>query len=200
MKIAVVIAPLKPRQPFPQQYNIGLPWYRFEFLSIIIKMSVFPVKKVRFWRRCAGNSSGLTLLELMVAVAIIGILAAIAVPNYISYTERARYVVVITTLQQISREADGFFINKGRYPDNLGEIGMASARDPWGNFYQYLSTATAKTNEMRKDRSLHPVNTDYDLYSMGRDGKSQVPFTAKSSQDDIVRANNGGYLGYVQDY
>lgn len=163
-------------------------------------MSFIFNKKIRFWRHCVGNSSGLTLLELMVAVAIIGILAAIAVPNYISYTERARYVVVITSLQQISKEADGFFINRGRYPDNLGEIGMANARDPWGNLYQYLSAATAKKNEMRKDRSLHPVNTDYDLYSMGRDGRSQVAFTAHSSQDDIVRANNGAYLGYVQDY
>ncbi len=45
-----------------------------------------------------------------------------------------------------------------------------------------------------------PVNTDYDLYSMGKDGKSTSPFTAKASQDDIVRANNGGFLGLVSDY
>ena len=45
-----------------------------------------------------------------------------------------------------------------------------------------------------------PVNSDYDLYSKGKDGKSQTPFTAKASQDDIVRANDGSFLGLVSDY
>jgi general secretion pathway protein G len=53
---------------------------------------------------------------------------------------------------------------------------------------------------MRKDHLLAPVNADFDLYSMGKDGQSMVPFTAKASRDDIVRANNGGYVGLVSDY
>ncbi len=135
------------------------------------------------------------------AIAIIGILAAIAIPNFIGYVERARYAVVMSDLQQISSLADNFFLDHGRYPNDLGEIGMANSRDPWGNLYQYLSVADAGgKGKLRKDHSLVPVNSDYDLYSMGKDGKSQPPFTAKASQDDIVRANNGGYLGYVQDY
>jgi general secretion pathway protein G len=44
------------------------------------------------------------------------------------------------------------------------------------------------------------VNTDFDLYSKGKDGKSKIPFTAKASRDDIVRANNGRYIGPVSDY
>jgi general secretion pathway protein G len=35
---------------------------------------------------------------------------------------------------------------------------------------------------------------------MGPDGKSQKPFTAKASRDDIVRANDGGFFGSVSDY
>jgi general secretion pathway protein G len=35
---------------------------------------------------------------------------------------------------------------------------------------------------------------------MGKDGKSQSPFTANASQDDIVRVNNGGFVGLVSDY
>jgi len=45
-----------------------------------------------------------------------------------------------------------------------------------------------------------PVNSDYDLYSMGSDGKSRPPFTARASLDDIVRASNGGYVGPVADF
>ena len=53
---------------------------------------------------------------------------------------------------------------------------------------------------MRKDHKMVPVNSDFDLYSKGRDGKSQTPFTSKASRDDIVRANNGRYIGLVSGY
>ena len=52
----------------------------------------------------------------------------------------------------------------------------------------------------RKDHALHPINTDYDLFSVGKDGKSTAALTAKISQDDIVRANNGRFLGFVSNY
>ena len=48
---------------------------------------------------------------------------------------------------------------------------------------------------MLKDRFLVPINSDFDLYSMGKDGKSQMPLTAKDSRDDIIRANDGAYIG-----
>ena len=148
-----------------------------------------------------NTESGLTLLELMVAIAIIGILAAIATPNYLSYLQRARYTVAVSDIRNISQAADEFAIKSGRYPDDLAEIGMANLMDPWGNPYQYLNVANEKgKGKLRKDRSLVPVNSDYDLYSMGADGKSVPPFTAKDSLDDIVRANNGSYLGYAVDY
>ena len=50
------------------------------------------------------------------------------------------------------------------------------------------------------DLSLHPINTDFDLCSVGKDGKSAAPLTAKISQDDIIRANNGGYVGLASNY
>ena len=45
-----------------------------------------------------------------------------------------------------------------------------------------------------------PINSDFDLYSMGPDGESSPPLTAKSSRDDIVRANNGNFIGTAQGY
>ncbi len=53
---------------------------------------------------------------------------------------------------------------------------------------------------MRKDRFLVPINTDFDLYSMGRDGKSTPPLTAAASRDDIIRANGGAYIGPAKGY
>jgi len=58
----------------------------------------------------------------------------------------------------------------------------------------------SKADKARIDHQLHPINCDYDLYSKGADGKSTAPLTAKISQDDIIRANNGGYVGLVSNY
>ena len=53
---------------------------------------------------------------------------------------------------------------------------------------------------MRKDRFLVPINSCYDLYSMGKDGQSVPPLTAKASWDDIVRANDGAFVGLAWQY
>jgi general secretion pathway protein G len=45
-----------------------------------------------------------------------------------------------------------------------------------------------------------PINSDFDLYSVGKDGQSQDPLTAPVSRDDIVRANNGRFVGLASTY
>ncbi|MGA8010171.1 MAG: prepilin-type cleavage/methylation domain-containing protein, partial [Thiomonas sp.] len=47
----------------------------------------------------------------------------------------------------------------------------------------------------RKDHALNPINTDFDLYCMGQDGQIKLQITNKLSLDDIIRANNGAYIG-----
>lgn len=145
--------------------------------------------------------AGLTLLELMIAVAIVGVLAAIATPAYVRYLEKTYYTVVISDLYTLEKEIIGFNILHNRFPDGLDELGLEGVDDPWGNPYQYYNVSTAKGNgTSRKNRNLVPVNSDFDLYSMGPDGDSKSPFTAKASQDDIVRASNGAFFGRVSDY
>jgi len=162
-----------------------------------------------FFRRQHRFNRGFTLLEVLIVIAIIGTLAAIAIPNFISYRERARYAQAIQTLRTISTVLEAWAIDYGDHPDSLADAGLGDLRDPWGNPYQYLDIDLdpslapqdkTKVGDMRKDHSLVPVNSDYDLYSMGPDGKSKKPFTAKDSRDDIVRANNGGFFGRVSDY
>ncbi len=57
-----------------------------------------------------------------------------------------------------------------------------------------------QADRARKDHNLHPLNSDFDLYSMGPDGKSQPALTAKVSWDDVIRASDGGFVGRASRY
>lgn len=134
----------------------------------------------------------------MIVVAIIGTLAAIAIPSYQQVILRAQIARAIGDIRAIQIDIDAFEFEHHRPPVDLAEVGRNTRPDPWGRPYQYLSFAAAGKGwkgQARKDHSLVPLNSSYDLYSLGRDGKSSAPLTAKASQDDIVRANDGGYIG-----
>jgi general secretion pathway protein G len=137
----------------------------------------------------------------MIVVVVVGLLAAIAVPSYQSFVDRARTTAAISELGQIQLVIARFRTNNGQLPATLAAVGMDGRRDPWGNPYRYLNIeAGANPGAVRKDRNLVPINSDYDLYSMGKDGLSTPPLTAGGSRDDIVRANNGAYFGLAEDY
>lgn len=146
------------------------------------------------------NLFGFTLIEVMVSTCIIGLLAAIATPLYVGYLEKARVVVAVSDMKSIEAAIFNFVSNNDALPDTLAQVGMDDLLDPWGNPYAYLRIDGGDVKgKLRKDHFMVPVNTDFDLYSMGKDGASVSPFTAKASQDDIVRAYNGGYYGKVSD-
>jgi general secretion pathway protein G len=148
-----------------------------------------------------GAQRAFTLFELLLIVAIIGILGAIAVPSYQHYLDQVKFVQAKADIVVIESAIERYYIQHSAYPDTLAEAGVGGMLDPWGHPYQYLNIATAKNRgSVRKDRNLVPINSDYDLYSMGKDGESKLPLTAKVSRDDIVRANNGQFVGLAADY
>jgi general secretion pathway protein G len=141
----------------------------------------------------------MTLIELMLVIAIIATLSAIAVPTFNTYVERARTTRVIAEIRALQQELTAYEI-EGNLPASLADIGKANLRDPWGNPYQYQNFALVPKGKWRKDRFLVPINTSFDLWSMGPDGQSKPPLTAKPSRDDIIRANDGGYIGPASRY
>jgi general secretion pathway protein G len=143
---------------------------------------------------------GVTLLELALVLALIAIMSAIAVPMYRGYVERANEGRSIADIGAISIELYRWELNTGSFPPDLATAALDGFEDPWGRPYAYLNIALAGTNDVRKDKNLHPLNTDFDLYSLGPDGDSRLPLTAQVSRDDIIRANNGGYVGRAEDY
>jgi general secretion pathway protein G len=143
---------------------------------------------------------GFTLLELMVVLAAGVVLASLAIPAFNSYVERSRVAVAVGNIGTASLHLYRWQLNTRSFPATLAEAGIVLGNDPWGRPYRYLRVAGANVGLLRKDHNLVPINTDFDLYSMGPDGQSAAALTAQPSRDDIVRANNGAYIGVAANY
>lgn len=146
------------------------------------------------------HGAGFTLVELALVLAIVGILAALGGSRYAEYLERARRTQVIVDLKNIATEVEGYRATTGSFPTDLATIGLDGKRDLWGNAYVYVPVEGASTGDLRKDRWLVPINSDFDLYSEGPDGSSQKPLTVPVSRDDIIRANDGSFYGEAARY
>lgn len=124
---------------------------------------------------------GFTLIEVMVVVIILGILAAIVVPKFMSRPEQARIIKVKQDLVAIQSALDLYKLDNGIYPST--EQGLAALvqkpsippiprdwksdgylqklpQDPWGEAYQY-------TNDSEKLKI-------YSFGPKGRQGKSEI--------------------------
>ena len=148
----------------------------------------------------SAGQAGFTLIELLIVAVILGALAALAIPNFQRAVERARVVKAIGDITVIQQACQEYFLENSSYPTSLTQVGWDGLADPWGRPYEYLRVEGASVGALRKDRFLVPINSDFDLYSMGPDGASNPPLNAARSRDDIVRANDGGFVGIAEEF
>jgi len=143
----------------------------------------------------AHGELGFTVIELLSVMSIIGLLAALAIPRLQVVVKQAKVARAIGDIRSIQTELMSIEASGQALPADLSAIGRAGTMDPWGRPYQYLVITSSNIGAARKDRFLVPVNSTFDLYSMGEDGSTVAALTAGPSQDDVVRASDGGFIG-----
>lgn len=149
----------------------------------------------------AAPQAGFTLIEVMIVLAIIATLVAFAIPQLLGHVNAAKAARAAQEIRVLEGDLTAYEAGNGMLPPDLASIGRGTMVDPWGRPYQYnnLTTAAAK-GSARKDKFLVPLNSDYDLYSMGADGMTAAALTASASKDDVVRANDGAFVGLASKY
>jgi general secretion pathway protein G len=141
----------------------------------------------------------------MFAVAILGALVAIALPSYQNYREKVRIHEAVTDMAGISMNLKAYQVDNKYFPPTLDTLPMYNPvpNDPWGRPYRYLAIdidPAPNKGAQRKDKNMNPLNNDFDLYSMGPDGATALPLTAANAKDDVVRADNGRFIGVAKDH
>lgn len=154
----------------------------------------------------ARPAGGWSLVELLIVLAIIGTLATLGVPALQRALHVARVARAIGDIEALQIDIATFRAGADTLPTSLAAIGRGSLLDPWGQPYRYLriqvpgAKGPGPIGQARKDRFLVPLNSDFDLYSSGKDKASMPPLNAAASRDDIVRANDGGFIGLAARY
>jgi general secretion pathway protein G len=136
---------------------------------------------------------------------VIAILAGLGLPKFREVVQKARIARAIGEISAIQWDLMALESQNQPLPATLAGVGRGGMRDPWSRPYEYFPFPAASRGNRnppgaRRDRFLVPVNSTFDLYSVGPDGQTALPFTAAASHDDIVRANDGGYIGLASGF
>jgi general secretion pathway protein G len=137
----------------------------------------------------------------MIVVVILGILVSLAIPSGKRALDSARIGRAATELRGLETEIVDHHAQTGSLPNKLNDMGNGKQRDPWDRNYTYLSfKGKNPPGKARKDLFGLPLNSDFDLYSKGVDGKSSAPVNSAKGKDDILRASNGAYVGLASQF
>jgi len=137
--------------------------------------------------------NGFSLVELLTVIAIVAALAAIALPAYNNYINKTKCRRAMSEIRTLNTEISGYALDKGVFPNTLADINRGGYLDPWQRPYVYNNFSIPGDPPL--EDPYDTLNIDYDLYSLGKDGVTEFTDGDPKNLDDVVRFNNGAYIG-----
>ena len=141
------------------------------------------------------DQKGFTLIELLIVVAIIGIIAAIAIPNLLNAIDRGKQKRTMADLRSVGTAVESYSIDNNQYPSNSGAtvstiasyleptyIKKIPTEDGWNTAFQYTTDANWQV---------------YTMESFGKDGQNSGPASGQTTAfaHDIV-FSTGSFVAY----
>jgi type IV pilus assembly protein PilA len=105
---------------------------------------------------------GFTLIELMIVVAIIGILAAIAIPAYQDYTIRSQVTEGLNLAASVKASVAEYYAQNGEWPPTLTELGMDPANPPQGKYVDQVLVGNGTINIRYQHDAPFQANANID--------------------------------------
>lgn len=136
---------------------------------------------------------GFSLIELLIVLVVMGALASMALIRTKYTIDQAKTARAIGDIRAISNDIAGYQTAGNTLPPGLADVDRAGLLDPWGRAYVYVLFSAGGTP--KTDVFGVQLNLQFDVYSMGPDGATATSLTSGASQDDVVRGNDGGFIG-----
>ena len=126
------------------------------------------------------EQQGFTLIELMIVVAIIGILAAIAIPAYQDYTIRAQISEGLTLSSGAKAAVSEYFMDRGAWPADNTTAGLADRHDIIGKYTEHISV-NADVIEIKYGYSAHAAIFDEKIELTAVNNAGSISWTCTSA-------------------
>ncbi|MBH6459341.1 pilin [Neisseria meningitidis] len=140
---------------------------------------------------------GFTLIELMIVIAIVGILAAVALPAYQDYTARAQVSEAILLAEGQKSAVTEYYLNHGTWPGDNTSAGVATSTDIKGKYVQSVTVANGVITAQMASSNVNNEIKDKKLSLWAKRQNGSVkwfcgqPVTRdKAAKDDTVAAAN----------
>ncbi|HEZ5947685.1 TPA: pilin [Neisseria meningitidis] len=138
---------------------------------------------------------GFTLIELMIVIAIVGILAAVALPAYQDYTARAQVSEAILLAEGQKSAVTEYYLNHGKWPGNNTSAGVATSSEIKG---KYVKSVEVKNGVITAEMKSSGVNKEIQgkklsLWAKRQDGSVKwfcgQPVTRNDTATDVAAAD-----------
>jgi type II secretion system protein G len=139
------------------------------------------------------KSKGFTLIELLIVVAIIGIIAAIAIPNLLNAIDRGKQKRTMADLRSIGTAVESYAVDNNVYPVAATVAALDTSVAPI--YIKVMPNNDGWNNAFQVDAST----TAYTLYSFGKDGTGTTcTALVTTTFIDQICFVNGQFLRYPQ--